>query len=197
MKHGFDRKIFTPRVFWSDLGYLTSNVGAIIKATRNPELGETFMTKTMLVVTAVNGCSYCTWFHAKQAVSSGMSDAEIQDMLNLQFETGAEAFEVPALLFAQHYAETDRNPDPKMIARLNETYGEETASHVMLFIRMIFFGNLFGNTFDAFLSRLHGEKAKDSSLIFETVLFALTFWFMLPIKWAMNRKNPKSEEAPS
>lgn len=189
MKHGFDRKVFSTKIFWSDIGYLLWNIRGIITAMRNPELGKTFMTKTMLVVTAVNGCSYCSWFHAKQAVSSGMSEDEIRDMLNLQFETGATAFEVPALLFAQHYAETDRQPDPEMLTGLNETYGADTAHHIMLFIRMIFFGNLFGNTFDAFPSRLRGEKAPNSSLLFEVTFFLLTAWLMYPLKWLMNRKK--------
>jgi len=54
----------------------------------------------MTVVTAVNGCTYCTWFHAKQAVTSGISEKEVKNMLNLLFEADASDFEVPALLYA-------------------------------------------------------------------------------------------------
>ena len=35
-----------------------------------------------------------------------------------------------------------------------------TARDIMLLIRIIFFGSLLGNTFDAFPTRLRGQKAK-------------------------------------
>ncbi|MCD6091025.1 MAG: carboxymuconolactone decarboxylase family protein [Bacteroidales bacterium] len=148
---------------------------------RNKKLGKTFMEKVMTVVTAVNGCTYCTWFHAKQAVSSGISETEVKNMLNLQFEADASDFDVPALLYAQHYAETNRKPDKEMTKNLFDFYGEKTAKHIILMIRMIFFGNLLGNTFDAFLSRLKGKKAKNSNVIFETLFFIVNAPFMLPL----------------
>ncbi|NLM00837.1 MAG: carboxymuconolactone decarboxylase family protein, partial [Treponema sp.] len=54
---------------------------------KNANLGEQFMEKIMTVVTAVNGCVYCSWFHAKQAAQSGISQEEITNMLKLQFST--------------------------------------------------------------------------------------------------------------
>jgi len=189
MNQRFDRKVFSTKIFWGDLGYLLVNISGIIKAMRNPVLGKNFMTRTMLVVTAVNGCSYCSWYHAKQAVASGMSEKEIRDMFNLQFSTSAEDHELLALLFAQHYAETDRQPENEMVIKLNEYYGETTAYHITLFIRMIFFGNLFGNTFDAFISRISGVKPQSSSVVFETIFFIFTWWFMLPTRWLMERQE--------
>jgi AhpD family alkylhydroperoxidase len=148
---------------------------------KNANLGEQFMEKIMTVVTAVNGCVYCSWFHAKQAAQSGISQEEITNMLKLQFSTDAKENEITALLFAQHYAETDRNPDEEMTKKLNDFYGETTASHIVLFIRMIYFGNLGGNTFDAFISRLKGKKAPNSSFVFEFFFFLVSLPFMLPI----------------
>ena len=181
MKKYFDRKIYTFRLLLSDLVFFLRNTGNIIAAMRNKELGKVFMEKVMTVVTAVNGCTYCTWFHAKQAVTSGISETEVQNMLNLQFETDASDFEVPALLYAQHYAETNRNPDKDMTKRLFDFYGNKTAKHIIIMIRMIFFGNLSGNTFDAFLSRLKGKKAKNSNVIFEALFFIANAPFMLPL----------------
>ena len=135
----------------------------------------------MTIVTAVNGCSYCTWFHAKQAVSSGISEEEVKNMLNLQFKADASEFELLGLLYSQHYAETNRKPDDDMTEKLFEYYGDKTAKHIIIMIRMIFFGNLLGNTFDAFLSRLKGNKAENSNVIFETVFFILNAPFMLSL----------------
>lgn len=38
-----------------------------------------------------------------------------------------------------------------------------------------------GGTFDAFLSRLKGNKAKNSNVIFETIFFILNAPLMLPL----------------
>lgn len=186
----YDKKIFSPVSFLRDSGFLISRAPALIRAMRNPDIGRVLTEKIMMVVTAVNGCSYCTWYHAKQAVTSGMNDDEIRDMFNLQFEASATEHELPALLFAQHYAETNRNPDPEMTARLVADYGKKTSRDIVLLIRIIFFGNLLGNTFDAFPSRLKGQKAENSSALFELLFFLATFWLMLPVKWLMReRKN--------
>ncbi|HSH27134.1 MAG TPA: carboxymuconolactone decarboxylase family protein [Wenzhouxiangella sp.] len=169
----YDKRIFSPTTLLRDLGFLITSLPALFGAVRNQEIGRVLMGKIMMVVTAVNGCTYCTWFHAKQAVTSGMSDDEIRKTFDLQFEASASEHELPALLFAQHYAETNREPDPMMEERLDTFYGDKTADDIMLLIRMIFFGNLLGNTFDAFPSRLKGRKAENSSAVFELLFFRL------------------------
>lgn len=181
MKQAFDRKIFTFRLFLNDIGFLITHIPTISKAMRNKQIGKKFMEKIMNVVTAVNGCTYCTWFHAKQALSSGLSEAEIKNILSLQFQTDATDYELPALLYAQHYAETNRMPEQNMINQFVEFYGEKTAKNITMMIRMIFFGNLYGNTFDAFISRLKGKKAKNSNVIFEFFFFLLSAPFFVPI----------------
>ena len=181
MKQKFDRKIFTLKLLFVDLGFLLGKTPQIITALRNREIGKSFMEKIMTIVTAVNGCTYCTWFHAKQAVSTGISEEEVKNMLNLQFKADASDYEIIGLLYAQHYAETNRNPDKEMTDKLFMFYGEKTANHIILFIRMIFFGNLDGNTFDAFLSRLKGNKAENSNVIFEFFFFIIHAPIMLPL----------------
>lgn len=185
----YDKKLFTPGILFGDLGFLISRGPYLARAMRNADIGRIFTGKIMMVVTAVNGCTYCTWFHAQQAVTSGMSDAEIRNMFDLQFEASATEHELPGLLFAQHYAETNRNPDPNMTVRLEKFYGVETARDIMLLIRVIFFGNLLGNTFDAFPARLRGQKAEGSSALFELLFWLATFWLMLPAKWILQRRN--------
>ena len=185
----YDKKIFSPGVLFRDLGFLIRHLPAIARAMRNPDVGRAFAGKIMMVVTAVNGCTYCTWFHAQEAAASGMSSDEIAAMFNLQFESTATEHELPGLLFAQHFAETNRNPAPEMSARLDAFYGEATARDIMLLIRAIFFGNLLGNTFDAFPARLKGQKAPGSSAVFEALFWFATFWLMLPAKWILQRRR--------
>ncbi len=68
-----------------------------------------------------------------------------------------------------------------------------TARDIMLLIRIIFFGSLLGNTFDAFPTRLRGQKAKGSSAVFELLFYLATFWLMLPAKWILQRRRSAVE----
>jgi hypothetical protein len=69
-----------------------------------------------------------------------------------------------------------------MTGRLVEFYGQETAEHVIQMIRMISFGNLAGNTFDAFISRLKGSRAPGSSPLFEAIFFVFSAPILLPLR---------------
>jgi AhpD family alkylhydroperoxidase len=178
MNQKFDKKIFTSKIFFKDIGFISKQLPRITRVLRKKEISKAFIEKIMTVVTAINGCTYCTWFHAKQAASSGISEEEVKNMLNLQFQADASDFEVPALLYAQHYAEANRKPDGEMTAKLFDFYGEKTTENIILFIRVIYFGNLIGNTWDAVVSRLNGNHAEKSSLLFELFFVLLVGWFM-------------------
>ena len=187
MKSEFNKKIYTASLLLSDTGFLLWNIPKIIGVSRSKKISKVFMEKIMNVTTAVNGCTYCSWFHAKQAIGCGISEAEIRNIMKLQFQADATEFELMALLYAQHYAETNRNPDAEMTEKLLETYGEKTAKDILLVIRMIFFGNLYGNTWDAVMSRFKGNSAKNSSILFEFVFFLVNFWIMFPMMFLMKR----------
>lgn len=189
MKHEFDRRIFTAGLWIKDTLLLLYKLPVIIGTFRNKDISRAFMEKIMLVVTAVNGCPYCEWFHAKVAISSGLSQEELKNTLNLQFRADTSDFELVALLYAQHYAETNRQPDPDMTNHLIEFYGEKAAKHIRMVIQMISYGNLAGNTFDAFISRLKGKKAPNSNILFEAIFFVLNAPILLPILPLMNNER--------
>jgi AhpD family alkylhydroperoxidase len=187
--NNYQGKIYTAGQYIKDIGFVIISIPRLTGAFRNKNISKSFAEKIMLVVTAVNGCRYCSWFHARQAAASGMSSEEIKDILDLQFHARAADYEIPALLYAQNYAETDRNPDALLTEKLIESYGDKTAGDINLYIRMIFFGNLSGNTFDAFLSRMRGAKAEKSSLLFELIFFILNFPFLFPLTFVLNKKK--------
>lgn len=75
--------------------------------------------------------------------------------------------QIVAIAFAQYYAESHENPDPKAWQSVLSYYGPEFAKSIMAYLHMITFGNLFGNTFDALLSRFKGKPVLESSLVNE------------------------------
>lgn len=189
MKNKFIKNIFTFRKLIGDIAFLTLHIPQIIGAFRDKEIDKAFTERIMFVITAVNGCVYCAWFHAKRAVASGMSEEEVKDLLDLQFKAQASDYEIMALLYAQHYAETNREPDPEMTEKFNEYYGEKTANHIFMIIRMIYFGNLLGNTWDAIISRFEGNPVENSSVIFEFFFFSATFLFMVSTMFQMKERK--------
>ncbi|MEA2086399.1 MAG: carboxymuconolactone decarboxylase family protein, partial [Chloroflexota bacterium] len=59
-----------------------------------------------------------------------------------------------ALIYAQHWAESNAHPDPEAVRKLEETYGIEKAGAIYLVLRMIRLGNLSGNSLDYLLYRI-------------------------------------------
>jgi len=180
MKPGYTKRIFTAGSFCSNLGFLLWHAPKIIGVFTGKHHPEHLIEKILIVTDAVNGCMYCSWLDAKLAIKSGVSEEEISNMMKLQFHTDASRSELNALLFAQHFAETNRNPDPEMTAKLFDYYGKETANNIILAIRTVSFGNLYFNTWGAVISRFRGNPARNSSVIFEMVYFLLNFIIILP-----------------
>jgi len=180
MNQTFNKRMFTPKGITQDIRFFIVNFPKIIKMMQDSEFDRAFMEKIMTVTTAINGCDYCEWFHAKQALKCGISEEEIKNLLAVQFSTETQPHEMMGLLYAQHYAETEGHPDPEMQEQLTQTYGQEKASQILLTIRMINFGNRYGNTWDAALSRLKGVPAQNGHPLFEGLFFLFNFPIMFP-----------------
>ena len=111
----------------------------------------------MLAVTAVYGCRYCSYFHAKRGLKSGVDSEEAVALLAGSLEM-CPTEEAIALLYAQHWAESNANPDTEAVERLERAYGAEKVKAINLALRMVRIGNLAGNLWDYFLYRLSRGK---------------------------------------
>ena len=147
----FPRRTYrSPRALFSDLGYVMRRRRLIRTAFRQ-QLSPAFRERLMLAVTAVNACRYCSYFHAGEALRSGVPAEQLAELLAGQIPTGAPPEEQVAMLYAQHWAERDARPAPEATQRLLEAYGPEKAEAIHLALRMIRMGNLLGNSGDAVL----------------------------------------------
>jgi AhpD family alkylhydroperoxidase len=128
---------------------------ALIRATMRSEyISPAFRERLMLAVTAVNNCRYCSYFHAGQALKVGLASEEMRALLCGDIPGSIPSEERVALLYAQHWAEQDGNPDSQIRQHLNDAYGSEVAAQIDTVLQMIRLGNLSGNTFDYLLYRL-------------------------------------------
>mgnify|MGYP001096395884 CR=1 FL=1 len=127
-------------------------------------ISNAFRERLMLTVTEVNGCRYCQYAHAKMALDAGLSQNEIE-ILSTGIFHHCPTEEVPALLYAQHWAEANAKPEPETRQNVIGIYGQEKVDAMELAMRMIRMGNLLGNTWDYFLYRIsfgHWGKQTDS-----------------------------------
>jgi AhpD family alkylhydroperoxidase len=191
MNASFNKRIYTFSAFRADVQQIFDHMDDLRQAVRGGRVSKAFAEKIMLMVSSVNGCRYCCYGHSRAALAAGVSETELQSLLALDLGT-FPANEVTALTFAQHYAEANSQPDPAAWQRVVTYYGEETAHDILAYLRMITFGNLLGNTFDALLSRIAGKPAADHSLWSELSVLLGVVW-MPPFRLILrmfNRREP-------
>ena len=135
-------------------------------ARRSGKMTTPFMERVMLAVTEVNGCALCSYYHTRVALENGMNAAEIKGMLGGEFADVPEA-ELPAVLFAQHYADTRGKPSKQAWERLLAVYGETDAYGILAATRMIMMGNAFGIVWGSFFNRFRGKADARSNLWYE------------------------------
>lgn len=156
-------RIFTTSTFYKHLKISLSNFSDLRKSRKTGNVNKAFSEKIMLAVTQVNGCRYCNYLHTKNAIDAGTSELELNAMLNGELgEIGND--ESLALMFAQHYADTDGNPDKETYENFVQHYGAQKSKDILANIRVIMAANIHGIAVDALLSRLKGEKMKGSKL---------------------------------
>lgn len=149
-----------PRRFYRRPGDLLRDLRDMRRARRRVRavvpgkaLDPAFRERLMLVVTQVNGCRYCRYAHARMALTAGLSEAEVE-VLAAGDLRGAPPEQAPALLYAQHWAETEAHPASDARERVVEVYGPGQAEAIELAMRTIRVGNLLGNTWDYLLYRV-------------------------------------------
>lgn len=145
--------------FLRDLWFPIRNRNRLKDAANKILISPTFRERLMLAVTAVNGCRYCSYFHAKQALKSGITSDEINQLLSGDVCNCPED-EAVAVIYAQHWAESDAHPDPETVLKLQQVYGIEKTEAIHLMLRMIRMGNLLGNSWDYFLYRISFGKLR-------------------------------------
>jgi AhpD family alkylhydroperoxidase len=155
---GFNKRTYKSlKELIKDLCFPIKNRKRLREVRNKGLLSPAFQERLMLAVTSVEGCRYCSYFHAKLALKGGVSQEEISKLLSGDVEDCPEE-EVLAVLYAQHWAESNACPDQEAVDKLKETYGSEKAEAINLMLRMIRLGNLLGNTWDYLLYRISFGK---------------------------------------
>ena len=142
-----------PTAFLRDMGRLLRDLRRLRTLGGSTLVDRAFRERLMLTVTEVNRCRYCAYAHARMALSAGLTEGEIQELVAGEL-TGVPEDQVPAVLYAQHWAESDGEPDPAVRGRVEDTYGPDRIEAMEIYMRMMRVGNLGGNSLDRLLSKM-------------------------------------------
>jgi AhpD family alkylhydroperoxidase len=114
----------------------------------------------MLAVSSVNDCRYCNWVHTGLALANGVDLDELQQVLDHGTFGKVGSRDGTAILFAQHFAATARQPTADARAALAREFTACQRAEIMAYIHGIYFLNLSGNSYDAWLARFAGRKVE-------------------------------------
>jgi AhpD family alkylhydroperoxidase len=168
MKKDFNKRLYPNlKEFLTDLGYILKHRGEMKSLMRGEQIKTRFRERLMLAVTEVNGCRYCSYYHSRQALKAGIGSEELEDIAAMSFESSPEA-QRPALLYAQHWAESNAQPDSAAWDCMQKSYSPKELEHILLSLRVIRMGNLLGNLYDFLLFKLSfGRIGFENSLKIE------------------------------
>lgn len=153
----FRKRTLSIQSFLAGSSWFVRNLPRLIRATLTNRVDDQFREKILLAVTAANDCRYCARVHASVASNAGIEDETIDRILKSDIDGAVSEAEKPALLFALHYAETDGNPAPNMLAAVEAAYDPTTAADIVVFTRAMHFANLLGNTVDACVHAIENQ----------------------------------------
>ena len=139
--------------FFADLWFILRNTKLLMKIHLRGLLPAIFRERLMVAAAAVYGCRFCSWIHAREALRSGLDQEEIAALLSSTMESCPEEYAI-AVLYAQHWAESNANPDPEAVKRLEEAYGSEKAELVNVVLRPIRLIHSVENSWAYFLYRI-------------------------------------------
>jgi len=177
----FDKPIYSMPALLRDLYKMGRSAPDLFDAVLSGRVDGAFREKILLAATAFNRCRYCAFVHAHWALLNKVDPAEIKALLHQEENYAYDRRERVALEFARHYAATRGEPDERQLAQLRDYYGTQKADDILAFLRMIFFANVAGNTFDSFLARLRGQGAPEGHLLSEWLVFQVAAPILLPV----------------
>lgn len=149
----YKKRIYSVSAFFHDIFAVLKKPGLALGVLWGISLNPRFRERLFLAVISVNRCRYCTYFHTRSALHSGLTRDDVQRLLTGVVEN-VPVEEVNALLYALHWADTNGRPDSQARADLVEAYGAKKSRAIEMALLLIRIGSLCGNSFDYLLFRL-------------------------------------------
>jgi len=156
----FAKRTFSLPLLARSLAAATVHLPVLMVALIRPATSRALREKVMLAVSSVNDCRYCNWVHTGLALAKGVDLDELQQVLDHGTFGKLGSRDATAILFAQHFAATARQPTADARAALAREFTAYQRAEIMSYVHGIYFLNLTGNSYDAWLARFAGQKVE-------------------------------------
>lgn len=122
----------------------------------------------------------CSYAHTKMALEMGMEAQQIEDLLAGTLEDIPQG-QLKAVLFGQHYAETQGRPSEKAWDEIVQTYGQDAAKGILGTIRIMMVGNIWGIVLGLLKDRIKHRKVDIRSSLGYELLLTFSILPFIPI----------------
>lgn len=114
------------------------------------------------------------------ALEMGMEAQQIEDLLAGTLEDIPQG-QLKAVLFGQHYAETQGRPSEKAWDEIVQTYGQDAAKGILGTIRIMMVGNIWGIVLGLLKDRIKHRKVDIRSSLGYELLLTFSILPFIPI----------------
>ncbi len=187
----FRKRTFSLPLYAHSLAALMAASPVLMRALIRPRISHALREQIMLAVTSVNDCRYCNWGHTVLALRNGVDLAVLRRTLDGGSLSADSTPDEVAVLYAQHVASQQGDADPGAERALAAAWIPAQQAEIKAYITAITFGNLVGNSADAWLARLRGVPVEGGHPAGEAIA-ALAGLPALLSAWAWSRR-PGSE----
>ncbi len=139
------RHYASPLEFAGDFVKMMTVMSRLRKLQTEDRIDPLLAEKVMLAVVGVYGCECCSYNHTVIALERGIRKDEIDSLL--AGATGSLTDdEIPAVLYAQHWADTKGRIRQDLREKVAVCYGEQKVQHMDAIIRLSELTSLCNNT---------------------------------------------------
>ena len=182
----FRKRTFSLPLYVRSLAAVMTASPVLVRALIRPRISRALREQVMLGVTSVNDCRYCHWGHTALALRTGVDLAALRQTLGRgSLSTDSTPGQV-AIWYAQHVASGHGDTGPGAERALAAAWTPDERAEIKAYITAITFGNLTGNSADAWLARLHGVPVEGGHPAGEAIA-ALAGLPALLSAWAWSR----------
>ncbi len=184
----FRKRTFSMPLYARSLADLMAAGPVLARAFIRPRISRALREQVMLAVTSVNDCRYCDWGHTALAVRNGVDLAALRQTLDGGSLSPDSTPDDVAVLYAQHVASQQGDADPAAKRALAAAWSPDERAEIKAYITAITFGNLVGNSADAWLARLRRVPVGDGHPAGEAIAALIGLPALLPA-WAWSRRR--------
>ncbi|GAA1463402.1 hypothetical protein GCM10009619_41720 [Williamsia maris] len=166
----FRKRTYTLGHLASDARVLASRRKEMKAIWAEPRLDPQLREQVMVAVATVNACGFCTYIHHETALQVGADVGDLASLID-QSDKPLDDDAIVAIMWAQRYAETGFGEIGELLEHaLAQRFTEEQRRDIETVVRVMTLNNLCGNTLEALVRRLRGNRVTHSRLIDELVI---------------------------